>query len=234
MSSARAFTSSSESLIRRDRSPGVDPTRSQRPKNSRCDWCALVVQDNRRRHLSLILCPPSQRPRPHRRTVSRWSALGISVLQNSSAAGSPSSSAARDPASRSRSCIAFAAVVRSYPSAATSIRTVGGPAPEVATRNTTRWRRARRCAPRPEGSLARFDPQQIATPVERASPPYSGLNRVQVSARYSCARRTTMDPSPTAEATRFIAPARTSPAANTPGTLVSRGSGSRGSFHVRG
>ena len=57
---------------------------------------------------------------------------------------------------------------------------------------------------------------------------------IQVSARYSCARRTTIDPSPTAEATRFIAPARTSPAANTPGTLVSRGSGSRRSFQVRG
>lgn len=31
-----------------------------------------------------------------------------------------------------------------------------------------------------------------------------------------------MAPSPTAEATRFIDSARTSPAANTPGTLLSR------------
>jgi hypothetical protein len=30
-----------------------------------------------------------------------------------------------------------------------------------------------------------------------------------------------IDPSPTAEATRFMAPARTSPAANIPGQLVS-------------
>src|SRR5262249_53242628 len=56
--------------------------------------------------------------------------------------------------------------------------------------------------------------------------------RGQVSARYSCARRTTMEPSPTADATRFIGPERTSPAANPPGTLVSRGSGSRCSFQV--
>ena len=54
----------------------------------------------------------------------------------------------------------------------------------------------------------------------------------QVSARYSWTSRTTIDPSPTADATRFMAPARTSPAANTPGTLVSRESGSRGSFQT--
>src|SRR5206468_4890615 len=53
-----------------------------------------------------------------------------------------------------------------------------------------------------------------------------------VSPKYSCARRTTIEPSPTAEATRFIAPDRTSPAANTPGMLVSSVSGSRRSFHA--
>jgi hypothetical protein len=37
----------------------------------------------------------------------------------------------------------------------------------------------------------------------------------------------TDEPSPTAAATRFIDPARTSPAAKTPGTLVSNGSGRR-------
>ena len=38
-----------------------------------------------------------------------------------------------------------------------------------------------------------------------------------------------MDPSPTAEATRLTAPARTSPTANTPGKLVSRRWGGRAS-----
>ena len=37
--------------------------------------------------------------------------------------------------------------------------------------------------------------------------------------------RTAIAPSPTAEATRLIEPERTSPAANTPGRLVSSGSG---------
>ena len=37
------------------------------------------------------------------------------------------------------------------------------------------------------------------------------------SRRYSCMRRTTVAPSPTADATRMIEPSRTSPAANTPG-----------------
>ena len=44
-------------------------------------------------------------------------------------------------------------------------------------------------------------------------------------ARKSCTERTALDPSPTAEATLFIEPARTSPTANTPGTEVSNGSG---------
>ncbi len=43
-----------------------------------------------------------------------------------------------------------------------------------------------------------------------------------------------MDPSPTAEATRLIEPWRTSPATNTPGTLVSSRSGSRVSRHTSG
>jgi len=44
-------------------------------------------------------------------------------------------------------------------------------------------------------------------------------------ARRSCTERTALDPSPTAAATRFIEPLRTSPAANTPGTEVSNGNG---------
>ena len=45
--------------------------------------------------------------------------------------------------------------------------------------------------------------------------------------RCSCMSRTTVAPSPTADATRLIDPSRTSPAANTPGMLASSGSGSR-------
>src|SRR5690348_13670430 len=40
-------------------------------------------------------------------------------------------------------------------------------------------------------------------------------------------RRMAVEPSPTAEATRFIAPCRTSPAANTPGVVVSSRKGAR-------
>ena len=43
-----------------------------------------------------------------------------------------------------------------------------------------------------------------------------------------------MEPSPTADATRFTEPCRTSPPANTPGMLVSRANGLRSSGHVRG
>ena len=41
------------------------------------------------------------------------------------------------------------------------------------------------------------------------------------AARYSCTKCTAIEPSPTAEATRFIDSLRTSPATNTPGMLVS-------------
>lgn len=43
----------------------------------------------------------------------------------------------------------------------------------------------------------------------------------------ACTKLTTMDPSPTADATRFTDPLRTSPAANTPGRLVSSRNGAR-------
>src|ERR1700683_1821570 len=45
-------------------------------------------------------------------------------------------------------------------------------------------------------------------------PPYSSAND-------RCTREMQIDPSPTAEATRFTFPARTSPTANTPGRLAS-------------
>ena len=48
-----------------------------------------------------------------------------------------------------------------------------------------------------------------------------------MDARWSCTERTALDPSPTAAATRLSEPWRTSPTANTPGTDVSNGSGSR-------
>jgi hypothetical protein len=47
------------------------------------------------------------------------------------------------------------------------------------------------------------------------------------NAKHSWTERTAADPSPTAAATRLIEPARTSPAANNPGWLVSKGSGKR-------
>ena len=56
----------------------------------------------------------------------------------------------------------------------------------------------------------------------------------QVSDRHLCTDVATIDPAPTADATRFITPAHTFPAAKMPGTLVSSGSGSRRSFHTRG
>ncbi len=51
--------------------------------------------------------------------------------------------------------------------------------------------------------------------------------RAHASARYWWTSDTAIDPSPTALATRLIERARTSPATNTPGTLVSSGNGSR-------
>jgi hypothetical protein len=47
------------------------------------------------------------------------------------------------------------------------------------------------------------------------------IKGVYTSLRYLCTKLIAIEPSPTAEATRFMAPARTSPAANMPGQLVS-------------
>ena len=54
----------------------------------------------------------------------------------------------------------------------------------------------------------------------------------QISAKYLCTKLIAIEPSPTADATRFIAPARTSPAAKMPVQLVSNKYGSRSSFHI--
>ena len=53
--------------------------------------------------------------------------------------------------------------------------------------------------------------------------------RTPTLARCWWTNRTAMEPSPTAEDTRLIEPLRTSPAANTPGRLISKGYGSRAS-----
>src|SRR5438270_12374865 len=50
---------------------------------------------------------------------------------------------------------------------------------------------------------------------------------VYISFRYSCTNCTAIAPSPTAEATRLTEAERTSPAANTPGRLVSKRNGCR-------
>ena len=55
------------------------------------------------------------------------------------------------------------------------------------------------------------------------------LGLAHAVARYSWISETAIDPSPTALATRLIERMRTSPATNTPGTLVSSAYGSRGS-----
>src|SRR5438132_6120201 len=54
-----------------------------------------------------------------------------------------------------------------------------------------------------------------------------------LSLRYSCTNWTAIEPSPTAEATRLAEPDRTSPAAKTPGRLVSNRNGCRFRVHCR-
>src|SRR5437899_12713986 len=53
------------------------------------------------------------------------------------------------------------------------------------------------------------------------------LDIIHIVFKYSCTNWTAIDPSPTAEATRLTEPERTSPAANTPGRLVSSRNGCR-------
>jgi hypothetical protein len=63
--------------------------------------------------------------------------------------------------------------------------------------------------------------------LQLSSDAYGATRSGSSARRCSCTRRTTVAPSPTAEATRLIDPCRTSPAAKTPGMLVSSGKGSR-------
>jgi len=102
--------------------------------------------------------------RPHRLSVcGSCPALGTSALPSSNAAASASSNAVRDPASPSSGFIAFAAAARCHRTAATSTRTAGGLAPEVATRNTTQRRRGRKCGQRPERLATRGLERAAAT-----------------------------------------------------------------------
>ena len=90
-------------------------------------------------------------------------------------------------------------------------------------------------------SVGRLAQLVASSPLDRRAPSKqvdraSSLRRVGVpsshrpaSARYSWISETAIEPSPTALATRLIERARTSPATNTPGTLVSSASGSRAS-----
>ena len=52
--------------------------------------------------------------------------------------------------------------------------------------------------------------------------PFSGESIVYISVKYSWTNFTAIAPSPTAAATLFIAPERTSPAAKMPGSHVSK------------
>ena len=57
--------------------------------------------------------------------------------------------------------------------------------------------------------------------------PTVGMDQSGEKVRYWCTAPTQAEPSPTAVATRLVEPERTSPTANSPGWLVSKGSGSR-------
>src|SRR5205807_2980633 len=72
-------------------------------------------------------------------------------------------------------------------------------------------------------------PQHLVVGVLEEVEPAEGLDHPP--ARYSCTKCTAIDPSPTADATRFIDSLRTSPATNTPGRLVSSRCGGRESAH---
>src|SRR6188508_293704 len=58
-----------------------------------------------------------------------------------------------------------------------------------------------------------------------------GDSPVNYSASTRCTKETAIEPSPTADATRLMLPARTSPTANTPGRLVSSKYGARARGH---
>src|SRR5277367_6166520 len=78
----------------------------------------------------------------------------------------------------------------------------------------------------PHQALAGID-KSTATCAASRRPFYPAHPPLALSARYSWTKAIAMLPSPTAEATRFTGLNRTSPQANTPGTLVSTRYGSR-------
>ena len=80
-------------------------------------------------------------------------------------------------------------------------------------------RRRPRGAPRRLGRERR--PASVVDAVEQVESRAAGRRSSGRAARYSCTKLTAIEPSPTAEATRFIDWLRTSPATNTPGRLVS-------------
>src|SRR4029077_12725233 len=85
------------------------------------------------------------------------------------------------------------------------------------------------------GRLAPADELLVVEPVEHVDRAQllerAWLGLAHGLARYSWISETAIDPSPTALATRLIERIRTSPATNTPGTLVSNTYGSRASGH---
>ena len=95
---------------------------------------------------------------------------------------------------------------------------------------STRFASPRCCPPRrPPRRTASSRPAASAAGSSSTSPdPLAGGHR---GVRWACTWATAAAPSPLAEATRFIEPARTSPAAKMPGTVVSSGAGGSPSRH---
>src|SRR5687767_5609188 len=88
-----------------------------------------------------------------------------------------------------------------------------------------------------EGDLGADLEQYQQLVVGRALEEPDSAERIElhhIVARYRWTRYTDIAPSPTAEATRFMESSRTSPAAKTPGTLVSSVNGDRAWFHAVG
>ncbi len=81
----------------------------------------------------------------------------------------------------------------------------------------------------PAGELRVIEPVEQVDPAQIVQRRTLGLGHAL--ARYSWMSDTAIEPSPTALATRLIERVLTSPATNTPGTLVSSTYGSRGNGH---
>ena len=130
-------------------------------------------------------------------------------------ATSPASSTPAEPASGSETRETPGDLTPPEAMPAGRARRRGGPA---VLRHLERCTSTTRCGPTRSGGAGRCG--------DRAAEGWALL-----TAKYWWASCTAMDPSPTAEATRFTEPWRTSPAANTPGMLVSSVNGPRSSGH---